>query len=92
MRKILKALIPSVAILCFLISSALSQNLNDRSLLGLKVSVVIKKLKLKIENEFVIDEPPCIPIGIEGTTLGGDTVEIYIKRGGFLLMKRETGS
>ena len=81
MRKILKDLITSVAILCFMISTALSQNLNDRSLIGLKVSVVIKKLKLKIEEEFVIDEPPCIPRGIEGTTPGGDTIEIYIKRG-----------
>jgi hypothetical protein len=78
---ILKALILSVVILCFMINSASSQNHNDRLLIGLEVSVVLKKLKLKTGEEFVIDEPPCIPRGIEGITPDGDTVEIYIKRG-----------
>jgi hypothetical protein len=54
---------------------------SDKKFVGLSVSYVIKNLSLKIDDGFVITEPPAVPRGIRGTSSNGDLIHLFILRG-----------
>ena len=53
----------------------------ERSLIGLTVADAIRQLRLQLDEDFVINEPPGVPRGVYGETPSGDEIELYIRRG-----------
>ena len=55
--------------------------IDNATLLGMTVSKAISDAGITLEKPFVIDEPPCVPRGINGHDKSGNEIELYVKRG-----------
>jgi hypothetical protein len=52
----------------------------DADVVGHTVRAAMQHLSLQTDQHFVINEPPGVPRGIDGTTPNGDLVELYVRR------------
>ena len=65
---------------CFAVVYA-EDNGDIKNLLGKRVSEGVGKLHLKLDEYFVVDEPPCVPRGINGEVSSGAEVSLFVQRG-----------
>ncbi len=64
---------------CFAVANAEDNGI--KNLLGKRVSEGVEILHLKLDESFVVDEPPCVPRGIKGKISSGAEVTLLVRRG-----------